>query len=272
MRLAPLLLLSALLCPAAWAQASDDQADLPCTADVVQNPTSELTFDLTVAGRPVGTQTVVIRYRPSRVEGGEETRVIEIYTELRATVAGLDKYYTSRQTARAAGRTMSFTSVVDENGNLREVQGRRRKDGQWTLVVNDGVSNTVTELRRSAANLCTLDLYDPLLHKILVDAPDRAMLVADTGVVVNGVSEELGEIPAMIGETEMTVERIRFEGSGLEMTFDWNLEGVPVAWEGRLLGLRVVARVKKAPVSRAWGTTSVSSRFDDGQRIEESEL
>ena len=252
--------------------AAEPAPPLPDTAAAVDDVHTDVELALTVGGRPVGTQTITIRYRPPRDPKGSETRIIEVYTELKGSLAGQELHYTARQTARAAGRTMSFTSAVDENGRLREVQGRRHADGSWTVVTNDGGNSTVTELRRSQADLCTMDLYDPELHKILVDAPQRFLLVADTGLVVSGTAESVGEVPATIGTEASTVERMGFDGTGLRLHFDWNLEGVPVAWEGQILGQRVTARAKTAPAARAWGTTTVSTRFDDGAQVRESEL
>jgi hypothetical protein len=266
------LLFATLLAGIAPAALADDALPLPETATAERDASTEVELELTIGGRPVGKQTVTIRYRPPRDPKGEETRIIEVYTELRGSIAGKELFYTSRQTGRAAGRTMSFTSVVDENGARREVQGRRHKDGSWTLVTNAGGADEVQELRRSQANLCTMDLYDPKLHDILVDAPSRMLLVSETGVVVQGTTENIGEVAATIGQTESTVERMAFEGSGLKLQFDWNLEGVPVAWQGQILGQRVTARAKLAPAPRAWGRTSVSSRFDNGNAIRESDL
>jgi hypothetical protein len=266
----PLGLIVGLSAPAAGAPPADDPPIDESTAAAPDSAAVKVELELTIGGVAVGAQQITIRHQPPR-EGVPEARIIESFTRIDGQIDGQRVSRACRQTARAVSRNLSFTSSCDEGGVRREVQGRRHGDGRWTVIITDAAGSRVVEHRRSAVDLSTLDLYDPVLRAMLGDAPDRRMLIAETGEVVAGARVDLGEVISAIGGAEISVQRMKFEGPGAELLMDWTLDGVPVAWESRLMGHKVVARARALPSTRSFGKVELQTRFDDGQTVRAGE-
>ena len=176
----------------------------------------------------------------------------------------------------ASGNTLSFTAVTETGRpgrqKVTEVNGRRDFDGSWTLHITRGLASETVELRRSQADLCTLDLLDPVLHARLLDRPIVRLLDVTTGTVVEGRTSDMGEATAEVGTTSLGVHRASFETNGHTWKFDWNLEGVMVQSDTRLNGSPLTARADNVPGMRTWGAIEASPRFDNGVPIVQDDL
>ena len=128
------------------------------------------------------------------------------------------------------------------------------------------------ELRRSQADLCTLDLLDPKLHARLLQRSRVRLLDHTTGAVVEGLAEDLGEVTIQIGEQTIPVRRSTLTVGGHVWQWDWNLEGVLVRYDTRLGELPLSARAAEPPPPRQWGAVDVSTRFDNGTAIQQDDL
>ena len=138
----------------------------------------EVRYTLYLEGKPAGTHTLKISHFAPRRANGEETRIIESYEDIRGPDVPEALWRRTRATARASGNTLSFTAVTETgrpgSQKVTEVNGRRDFDGRWTLHITRGLASETVELRRSQADLCTLDLLDPVLHARLLDRPSFA--------------------------------------------------------------------------------------------------
>ena len=88
-----------------------------------------LTYDLSLDGSRVGTRELTVRYLQT---GNGEIRILESYTDLHVNIAGTAHTFKSRSTAKAGG-TPSFSSSIEQDGHLAEIQGRQLSDRRWTV-------------------------------------------------------------------------------------------------------------------------------------------
>lgn len=246
----------------------------PAFADSVAD--QQVGYTLYLQGKPAGTHSLKISHFAPRRANGEETRIIESYEDIRGPDVPEALWRRTRATARASGNTLSFTAVTETgrpgSQKVTEVNGRRDFDGRWTLHITRGLASETVELRRSQADLCTLDLLDPVLRARLLDRPIARLLDVTTGTVVEGRTSDMGEATAEIGTTSLGVHRAGFETDGQTWTFDWNLEGVLVQSDTRLNGSSLTARADNVPGMRTWGAVETSTRFDNGVPIVQDEL
>ncbi len=243
-------------------------------ADPVAN--QDVTYTLYFQGKPAGTHTLEVRHFAPRRANGEETRIIESYEDIRGAEVPEALWRRTRATARASGNTLSFTAVTESgqpgSGRITEVNGRRHHDGTWTLNITRGLAAETAELRRSQADLSTLDLLDPVLHARLLDRPIVRLVDVTTGQVIEGRTADLGEMTAELSSGEVGVRRASFETNGHTWQWDWNLEGLLVQYDTRLGNGPLTARADKVPGMRTWGAIEATTRFDNGVPILQDDL
>jgi hypothetical protein len=236
----------------------------------------EVSYTLFYQGKPAGTHTVKIRHYAAKTPGDPETRILESYEDIRGADIPEALWQRSRATARAKGQTLTFTVVTETgapgSGRVTEVNGKRNFDGSWVLNTIRGPASETQELRRSQADLCTLDLLDPLLHEKLLDRPTVRMIDARTGAVLEGTVSDMGETAAEVAGQSMAVKRVGFDTAGHTWTWDWNLEGVLLQYDVRLGDGPLTARAESAPPLRTWGEVDASTRFDNGVPIMQDDL
>jgi len=246
------------------------------TAHAEQRASQDVVFSLQWRGRPAGTHTTTVRHYAPRTPGGEETRIIESYEDIRGADIPESLWRRTRATARAKGETLSFTAVTEAgpegSGRVTEVNGRRGSDGAWTVHITRGLATETLELRRSQADLCTLDLIDPLLHTRMVGRGVVRLLDVTTGTVIDGTAQEMGELSVDIQGVPAAVNRYAMEANDQVWQWDWNLEGLLVHYDGRLGDGPLTAQPKTLPPMRSWGQVETPTRFDNGVPIKQGDL
>jgi len=236
----------------------------------------EVVFTLRWQGKPAGTHTTKVRHFEPRTEGADETRILESYEDIRGAGVPEELWRRTRATARAKGNTLSFTAVTETgpegSGRVTEVNGQRHSDGTWTVHITRGLATETLELRRSQADLCTLDLLDPKLHTRLTGRGMVRLLDVTTGTVVDGTAQDMGEMAVDIAGKEAAVRRAAMEAGGRSWQWDWNLEGLLVRYDGRLGDGPLNAQPETLPALRSWGAVDTSTRFDNGVPVMQDEL
>lgn len=255
--------------PCAWAAE-------PAAAEAPKPFVQEVSFDLTAGGIPAGQHTLGVRHVPARSADQYETRILESYEEIGGTGVPEVLHRRTRATARADGSTMSFTSITEAgppgSGRVTEVNARRMSDGSWFVNVTKGGETQSQQLRRSQADLCTLDLLDPKLHTRLHYRSHVRLLDHATGTVLEGEAEDLGEVTIQVGQATVPVRRSTLKVGAHTWQWDWNLEGLLVHYDVRVGEESLSARVPGQPPPRQWGVIDVSTRFDNGAAIQQDDL
>ena len=215
-----------------------------------------LTYDLVLAGQPVGTRTLTIRHLPEEPGVSGASRLLESWTELEATVAGRTVRFTGRASIRATEARLSYTSTFDQDGTRVQVQGRQDRDGAWQLTRQEKGSTQEITYRRSEVDLSTFHMLDPSLHREAVESASLDVLIAETGVVVSGPARDLGEDTVKLGDLDVPVRRWAWDPTAGGMEVAWTQDGLPVQYRLEFLGQRLTATARELPASD-WGSVQV---------------
>jgi hypothetical protein len=142
---------------------------------------------------------------------------------------------------------------VNDNGTLREVQGRRDWDGTWqiTRVEDDGRSHFAH--RRTAVNTTSMDLLDPDARPLVDFGPLLHVLVVETGLVLDGEVEELEDGEIEIGGQTVTVRRTAWTPVGGRVELAWSEDGLLLAYQVAVLGKTVQATARTVPKPPTYG-------------------
>jgi hypothetical protein len=231
-----------------------------------------LTYDLVLAGQTVGTRTLTIKHLPEEPGVSGASRLLESWTELEATVAGKSVKFTGRASMRATETRMSYTSTFDQDGTRVQVQGRQDSDGSWQLTRREKGTAQEISYRRSEVDLSTFDLLDPSLRKRAVESASTDVLIAETGVVVNGPARDLGEDTVRLGGLEVPVNRWAWDPTAGAMEVAWTQDGLPVQYSLQFLGQKLTATARELPPSD-WGSVQVKTfQTTSGGSVLEEEL
>ncbi|NOY26985.1 MAG: hypothetical protein GXP62_14035 [Oligoflexia bacterium] len=221
------------------------------SAGASADDTQTLLYDLNLDGQHVGTRQVTLTYQHDAA--GREVRQIESFTELQATVLGQTYHFANRASARVGTVKTSFTSSVSENGQVREIQARQRNDGSWRVSVVEDGKLMQTDLPRGQADLCSLQLLDPIGHRELTTRTRASVLAAETGTIMSGLVEDLGEGTLSLGQDTVAVHRWSWTPKSGRVELAWSMDGLLVSTDSTLLGRPLRARLRAAPVARAYG-------------------
>ncbi len=203
-----------------------------------------LTWDITVQGQPVGQRTLTVKYAEGSIG---LRRIMESWTDLDGQIGPIRVRYRQRMTAHADSREpASFQSVIDENGSLREVQGRWTP-AAWLVTVNaDGRARTV-EMPLNRIDISTGDLIDPGTSLTLNHFAEVRVLSAETGEVASGPVSELGISDLTIAGEQVQVTGYAWDNSQGRSAFYYSPDGFLVRYETQLLGVPMIATLVAAP-------------------------
>ena len=222
-----------------------------------------MTFDLIVDGAVVGQREVTVRYLPAIQPAGTESRLIETYTTMDAQVGAWTAKVKNRATGHVTGTGSSFTSSSSLNGKISEVQGRTLADGRWDM---HGVFDRELrrwELRRTEVDLSSIDLLDPVRSKLMTELGRARIISAETGQMMSGPIEDLGEDTLTVGDREVVVHRYAWTPAEGRFELAWSEAGLLLDWSAEVGGRRVDARIRELPPPRVYG-----SLIDDTVTVE----
>ena len=213
-------------------------------------------YDLVLAGKPVGTRDVTVRWR-ARAEGGTRT-VVEVLT--RGTFAGTP--VSARATGVSSRAGTSFTAATEQGASLWEVQARETADGaSWRRVVREalpaGARGASTGRREDTVPgptvVTTLDLHDEVRGRALCRPGPVTLLVAETGEHMTGVAAEPVSVDVDVagGSVPATRCEVRMDAGAASFAFDGG--GTLLRADLRLFGVPLVIATREAPEQRSWG-------------------
>lgn len=204
-----------------------------------------MVYDLTLDGASVGTREVNVRYLPT-AQG--EVRILESYTEISATVAGVGYTLKNRASAKVGAGTPGFTSSVQENGAVREIQGRLLPDRRWQVTIAETGKLETYYLRPSELQLTSLDLLDAQRSRAMSAGTGTvAMLIVESGAVLSGPVSALGETSMQVGGVEVQASCARWTPETGPSELCWTSDGVLVRYTSTVLGRTVNATLRALP-------------------------
>jgi hypothetical protein len=143
-------------------------------------PPRELTWDLAINEKVVGSQTLTVTTEQTRFG---ELRTLQVSTTVDANVLGIPFQYRHKVTANADTGPASFISVVERGGDVSQVQGRRTTTG-WVVTVSERGRTTTQEPALDTIDLSTADLLDPDSRVPITRFERARVLSAETGQIL----------------------------------------------------------------------------------------
>ena len=201
-----------------------------------------LTWDLQVQNQNVGRRILVIK----DLEGRFKRRVMEVWTEVNASMMGARFTYRQRLTGHVIGGPASFHSVIEQSGRPKEIQGRRAGAGWQVSIVDKGRARSWT-LDADAVDLSTVDLFNPNARTHLTRLQHVRMLSAETGDILEGDIRSMGPTRLHIAGRNVEVQGYALESEDTKATFYFNGDGLLVKYEMYLIGLSMTGTLSKPP-------------------------
>lgn len=204
------------------------------------------TWNVALDGKPIGQRTMTVKYLTTA--SGDERRVLEVWTELDATVLGLDYRFRERLTAHVGSEVAAFHASQDLAGDITEVQARRGAL-QWTVTVNRNGAETTREYPTGSIDLSTADLLDPDSRVPLSRYPEAKVLSAEGGDLWAGTVTRLGPSELVVAGEKVAVEGYTFtpsSGPG-SLTSYYTADGYLVQYQLQVLGKELVGTLDAPP-------------------------
>jgi hypothetical protein len=191
------------------------------------------TWSLAVDGQEVGTREIRVRYEGT---SGERVRILEAYTEFHSGERRKTRTdYRQRLTANAReGSPASFHSVIDADGDPREVQARF-SDGRWSVTVAEMSGVRSYDLRPARVDLSTVDLFDPESDRKIAGLANARILSAEVGKILEGPVIALGSSDVVVGDELLAVEGYEWQTELGPWRFWYAANGFLVRYEVPLM-------------------------------------
>lgn len=203
-----------------------------------------LVWVLTVKGQVVGSRDLTVRYLEA--DGGT-SRALESYTDIDGTVGPLKVRWRQRLSAHIDAREpASFTSVVDQNGQIVEVQGRWTPS-HWAITTTSGGRSRTSEMPTTRVDLSTVDLMDPYTLLPLAHFRQAQVLSPETGEVLTGPVESLGVSELRVKNEPIQVTGYAWTSTTGRSEFYYSADGYLVRYKTQLLGVELEAVLKDPP-------------------------
>lgn len=226
-----------------------------------------LVYDLTLAGEPVGSRTVKIRYI-SPTERDSSAREVESFTEVNMTIAGKGIQYQQHATAKFTDYKTQFVSVVSVNDKNFELQGKSRSNQSW--VVHEILPSGVLKQEYSATEVqgISLALFDPGQANKWTEGY-QSFYQIETGDVWSG--EWHSEKETSISNNGETIygREARYHSNSGDVVMGWSSEGIVLNWQLKIMGVTLDAVLRNLPANPDFGDVNVQKSF---QGVEEESL
>lgn len=214
------------------------------TALAALPPDQRLVYDVSVAGKVVGSRSLTVRWEAA--DKGPPTRVLEAFTDIDGRVAGVELAWKQRVTAFAAGTPASFHAVIDESGSPHEVQAAWTPGG-WRLTQVDRSRARTTDVPGYQIDLSTIDLIDPGSRYTLSQYDTLKVLSSETGEIWEGKVAPLGDSTVDISGRKVAVTGYSWTSPEGKSSFWYDDEGYLVRYEMRVLAVKVEGVLRSPP-------------------------
>ena len=226
-----------------------------------------LVYDLTLAGTPVGSRTVKIRYvSPTARQPG--AREIESFTEVDTSIGGKKVVYQHHATAKFTDSKTQFVAVVSMNGENFELQGKNRSNQSWVIheILPSGVLKQ--EYAAHEVQAISLALFDPGQANKWTEG-SQAFYQIETGDVWSG--EWHSEKETSISNNGQTIygREARYHSTKGDIVAGWSTEGIMLNWQLKIMGVTLDATLRNLPANPDFGDVNVQKSF---QGVEEESL
>ena len=210
-------------------------------------------YSLDLDGVSVGERQVEIRYLPPPEGEIDQARMIRSTMSLNISLDRLSYRMVSRVSAMHGPSGTNFVTSVQENEAIREIQARAERGGEWSVSGLENGERTEWTFRRGEVGVTSMEMLDPERYRRLLDGPTAPMLVAETGQVIVGQVQDMGEAQMQIAGQLVNVHRIAWTSEAGAMELNFSENGLLLDYSLDFLGKRLHARLEQLPNERSWG-------------------
>ena len=179
--------------------------------------------------------------------------MIRSYLEMRVAKGGQVYSLKSRASSMHGPGGASISTSVEENGVGREIQARAEPDGSWTVHGLESGTRSTWSFTRKEVGLSTMDLVDPERYRRVLDHELNPMLIAETGQVAIGRTEDLGEARVEVAGKMLTVQKVSWTPEAGQLLLLFSESGLLVGYSLDFMGKRLHAQLEALPEERSWG-------------------
>lgn len=223
----------------------------------------DLRYALTVNGAVVGSREVTIHY----LDGPKgERRVVESYTKL----AFAGQSLTCRAVGSSSGRTATFSSSIDLNGQISQVQGVQLPGAGWSVHYAGGGKQQDVDYPRTEGLLTSLDVVDPGRSWLLGLGGKATLLFVETGDGAPGTLSAGEAAQVSVGGQSVPGTRYKLYTGSTAASFTVDENGLLLDSEVSWLGVKVAARLEAMPAPPDFGAIETIESLGGG--VKSSEL
>tara|TARA_B110000037_G_scaffold207840_1_gene255247 strand:- start:1744 stop:2529 length:786 start_codon:yes stop_codon:yes gene_type:complete len=233
-----------------------------CFTSKANAETEELHYELTFQGQQVGERVVSVRWL---FTDDRDNRIITSWTDFSISVPLQSFSFQERMSGLGGMEPMGFTSSLSENGRLSQIQMVSSSLGWNVNHARDGVGWT-TPLPESAIDATSMTLVDPGAAGFLDGHQTLRVLSAESGTVISGTLENLGEQTIAIDGTVITSQSWVWHAGDGDVHLYYGEHGHLLKYTVDVYGQTLDATLLRAPSARSYedilgGTIDDSGEF-----------
>ena len=239
---------------------------------VAAESSQQLVYDLSIRGKLVGRRDVKITYIPASESKPLGSRRLESYTEIDHVVAGNPIKYRQRATAQISGKgSKKFVSSVSINDQVTEIQGRKLRDGSWSVYVVVPGTATEENYGRSQIDGFSLELFDPAQASKWQAEQSTKLLAIDGSVpeIWRGLWVNDGSADLRSTDKKMQGRQLSIKAKQGKLDMLWAQNGILLDWKVSLMGMTINADLREIPQDPKFGEIKNIKSF---QGVQEEEL
>jgi len=202
------------------------------------------TWTIRFNGIPIGEQVLTISYDHN--DKGLE-RVMRSTTTIDASPVDFDYQYQQILAGRATNEPAAFNASFNLGGTTGGCEVRWADSGIYVTHIDDEGKATDEVLPSTAANLSTIDLFDPLSHVALSRFESVSVLSAQTGRVWHSEVRRMGPTEVIIDGTKLLTEGLVVHSPDGRQAYYYTADGIPVRYEYYVQGRLFEAKLSTLP-------------------------
>lgn len=204
----------------------------------------DLTWNMTVDGKPVGQRTLTIKFETA--QDGTKFRMLESWTEVDGSAIGLPYKFRERVSARADREPAAFGAVTEAAGQRGHVQARRGASS-WTITTAGGGREYTRDVPAGNIDLSTVDFLDPRSKVPLSRFDHVRILSAETGDIWEGDVVRLGPSTVTVAGESIPVDGLQFTTSDGKGALYYSSDGYLVRYDMTVMGKTLVGTLTAPP-------------------------
>jgi hypothetical protein len=236
--------------------------------DVWAETSQSLVYDITFHGNPVGTRVVTINYLPATDISPYGSRLLDITTDLQLQVVGKDITYHQHATANFSEYRNRFTSQVNVNGDIFELQGKQQNNLDWVVFETAKGAKPQRHIYPAyKMDVVSLSMFDPGQVQKWMSGP-MSIYHAEMGDIWDGVWKDGNNTTITSSEQILEGRLLTFSAPDGKFIGSWSDGGLLLNWSVVILGQELEATLRNIPDLPEFGQIQIEESFQGTQEID----